>query len=40
MPGESWKSLNEFGDYCLLKNRALVGRKEVKFTKEVKDGAV
>ncbi|KII93600.1 glycosyltransferase family 22 protein [Plicaturopsis crispa FD-325 SS-3] len=28
MPGEKWQSLNEFGDYCLLKNRASVAAKE------------
>jgi len=28
MPGEAWQSMNQFGDYCLLKNKALVGEKE------------
>ncbi|KAJ7847854.1 glycosyltransferase family 22 protein [Mycena leptocephala] len=29
LPGEAWQSLNEFGDYCLLKNMDSVARKEV-----------
>ncbi|KAJ3504710.1 hypothetical protein NLJ89_g7791 [Agrocybe chaxingu] len=28
LPGEAWQSRNEFGDYCLLKNRERVGGKE------------
>ncbi|KAF8215850.1 glycosyltransferase family 22 protein [Mycena galopus ATCC 62051] len=28
LPGEAWQSLNEFGDYCLLKNKDLVAKKE------------
>lgn len=28
MPGERWRSLNEFGDYCLLKNKRNMERKE------------
>ncbi|EGN93107.1 glycosyltransferase family 22 protein [Serpula lacrymans var. lacrymans S7.3] len=28
MPGETWRNLNQYGDYCLLKNKALVGAKE------------
>ncbi|KAG6814143.1 hypothetical protein H0H92_002138 [Tricholoma furcatifolium] len=28
-PGEAWQNNNEFGDYCLLKNKALVTKKEV-----------
>jgi len=27
MPGEAWQRLNEFGDYCLLRNRLLVEDK-------------
>ncbi|KAF7968131.1 hypothetical protein HWV62_31803 [Athelia sp. TMB] len=30
MPGEKWQSLNEFGDYCLLKNKRSVARKEAQ----------
>ncbi|KAK7063943.1 mannosyltransferase [Favolaschia claudopus] len=30
LPGEAWQSLNEFGDYCLLKNKDLVNRKETR----------
>ncbi|KAF9015664.1 glycosyltransferase family 22 protein [Cyathus striatus] len=29
LPGSRWQQLNEFGDYCLLKNRGLVRRKEI-----------
>lgn len=36
MPGEAWQSQNEFGDYCLLKNNALVGKKEKEFTRHAK----
>ncbi|KAF9535593.1 glycosyltransferase family 22 protein [Crepidotus variabilis] len=28
VPGQKWRSLNEFGDYCLLKNKKLVAEKE------------
>ncbi|KAJ7103211.1 glycosyltransferase family 22 protein, partial [Mycena belliarum] len=28
LPGQTWQSLNEFGDYCLLKNRDLVAKKK------------
>ncbi|KAF7436487.1 mannosyltransferase [Pleurotus ostreatus] len=28
MPGEKWQSMNEFGDYCLLRNRERVRQKE------------
>ncbi|KAJ7170207.1 glycosyltransferase family 22 protein [Mycena filopes] len=28
LPGQTWQSLNEFGDYCLLKNRDSVAKKE------------
>ncbi|KAF8167320.1 glycosyltransferase family 22 protein [Crassisporium funariophilum] len=30
LPGEIWRSKNEFGDYCLLKNRKRVEEKEVE----------
>ncbi|KAJ7204337.1 glycosyltransferase family 22 protein [Mycena pura] len=33
LPGDAWQSLNEFGDYCLLRNRDLVGRKEAAVIK-------
>ncbi|KDQ63225.1 glycosyltransferase family 22 protein [Jaapia argillacea MUCL 33604] len=29
-PGKEWRALNSFGDYCLLKNRPLVTKKEVE----------
>ncbi|KAJ7610801.1 glycosyltransferase family 22 protein [Roridomyces roridus] len=32
-PGQAWQELNEFGDYCLLKNRGLVGQKEARMRK-------
>ena len=28
MPGGGWQSHNMYGDYCLLKNKALVDAKE------------
>ncbi|KAL0951587.1 hypothetical protein HGRIS_008268 [Hohenbuehelia grisea] len=28
MPGEGWQELNEFGDYCLLRNKERVVKKE------------
>jgi len=33
LPGQAWQSLNEFGDYCLLKNRDLVANKEARIKK-------
>ncbi|KAG6841767.1 hypothetical protein C0991_007096 [Blastosporella zonata] len=30
VPGEAWQSNNEFGDYCLLRNKALVTKKETE----------
>ena len=30
MPGEVWRNSNEFGDYCLLKNKALLEAKETE----------
>lgn len=33
MPGQTWSQMNEYGDYCLLKNKALVDRKEKVMTK-------
>jgi len=39
MPGEVWQSLNEFGDYCLLKNKALVRAKEVEVASRIQDGS-
>ncbi|EMD41849.1 glycosyltransferase family 22 protein [Gelatoporia subvermispora B] len=32
MPGSLWQQTNEFGDYCLLKNKANVERKEQMMT--------
>lgn len=37
MPGEVWQSLNEFGDYCLLKNKALVRAKEVEVARRIQE---
>ncbi|KAJ6469635.1 glycosyltransferase family 22 protein [Mycena vitilis] len=36
LPGEAWQSLNEFGDYCLLRNRDLVAKKEAVVKKNNK----
>ncbi|TFK30934.1 asparagine-linked glycosylation 9 protein isoform a [Coprinopsis marcescibilis] len=36
LPGESWQKGNEFGDYCLLKNKALVLSKEIEISNRQK----
>lgn len=36
LPGKTWQSLNEFGDYCLLKNRKRVGEKERQVVRRAK----
>ena len=30
MPGERWQSLNSFGEFCLLKNKETMDRKEMQ----------
>ncbi|KIJ66247.1 glycosyltransferase family 22 protein [Hydnomerulius pinastri MD-312] len=37
VPGNWWQSRNEFGDYCLLKNRERVGSKEHDFDARAQD---
>jgi len=37
-PGALWQTHNEFGDYCLLKNKASVGRKTEKIAQRAADG--
>jgi alpha-1,2-mannosyltransferase len=32
MPGDAWQDQNEFGDYCLLKNKKLIAQKEVLYS--------
>ena len=32
MPGARWQEMNEYGDYCLLKHRANMERKEKALT--------
>ena len=32
MPGSRWQQLNNFGEICLLKNRAMVEEKERRLT--------
>lgn len=39
VPGEVWQSSNEFGDYCLLKNKALVRAKEIDVTRRIQEGS-
>ncbi|RDB28713.1 Alpha-1,2-mannosyltransferase ALG9 [Hypsizygus marmoreus] len=39
-PGEAWQSRNEFGDYCLLKNKRLVGKKESDVAQLVSQGSL
>lgn len=38
LPGSWWQDKNEFGDYCLLKNREKVYRKEVEVASLVQEG--
>jgi alpha-1,2-mannosyltransferase len=40
LPGESWQAQNEFGDYCLLKNKALVKSKQEKVAQLVREGKI
>lgn len=40
VPGKTWQSNNEFGDYCFLKNKALVGEKEIEVARRVTDGSL
>src|ERR1700733_1198214 len=35
MPGEAWQSLNEYGDYCLLRNKARISKKEKQVLKSM-----
>ncbi|KAG6837656.1 hypothetical protein H0H93_004932 [Arthromyces matolae] len=37
-PGEVWQKENEFGDYCLLKNRGRVTQKEIQVKSRVSQG--
>jgi alpha-1,2-mannosyltransferase len=37
-PGSWWQGKNAFGDYCLLKNREKVHRKEVEVASRVQEG--
>ncbi|EPQ60356.1 hypothetical protein GLOTRDRAFT_135064 [Gloeophyllum trabeum ATCC 11539] len=38
-PGEKWRSQNSFGDYCLLRNKYSVRRKEQEMLKAAQAGA-
>ncbi|KAG1757203.1 glycosyltransferase family 22 protein [Suillus lakei] len=38
LPGSWWQNKNEFGDYCLLKNREKVHKKEVEVAARVQEG--
>ncbi|KAG0707441.1 glycosyltransferase family 22 protein [Suillus ampliporus] len=38
IPGSWWQNENEFGDYCLLKNREKVHKKEVEVAGRVRQG--
>jgi alpha-1,2-mannosyltransferase len=38
LPGEAWQAQNEFGDYCLLKNKALVNSKQDKVRSLIREG--
>lgn len=38
LPGSWWQDKNEFGDYCLLKNREKVYMKEVEVASLVQEG--
>ncbi|KAG6817957.1 hypothetical protein H0H87_012425 [Tephrocybe sp. NHM501043] len=39
-PGEAWQSNNQFGDYCLLRNKARVTQKEVEVKALVSRGDI
>lgn len=40
LPGELWQAENEFGDYCLLKNKALVQAKQDKVKLLLIEGSI
>lgn len=40
LPGQAWQRYNEFGDYCLLKNKALVAAKEVDVAQSIRQGDI
>ncbi|KAF5385061.1 hypothetical protein D9615_001258 [Tricholomella constricta] len=40
IPGEAWQRNNEFGDYCLLRNKALVDKKEADVKSRVAQGDI
>jgi len=40
LPGETWQLQNEFGDYCVLKNRALLKSKQEKVKQLVLAGEI
>jgi alpha-1,2-mannosyltransferase len=35
LPGKTWQSHNEFGDFCLLKNRKRVEQKEIEVARRI-----
>ena len=35
MLGDRWQGQNEFGDYCLLKNKESIARKEAMLSKKI-----
>ena len=35
LPGKRWQSQNEFGDFCLLKNRKRIEQKEIEVARRV-----
>lgn len=35
LPGKDWASANSYGDYCLLRNTALVDKKIARVKAEV-----
>ncbi|KAF9454158.1 glycosyltransferase family 22 protein, partial [Macrolepiota fuliginosa MF-IS2] len=37
LPGEAWQAQNEFGDYCLLKNKVLLKSKQEKVRRLVRE---
>jgi len=40
LPGETWQLQNEFGDYCVLKNKALLEIKQQKVKQFVLAGEI
>ncbi|KAG6879482.1 hypothetical protein C0992_002205 [Termitomyces sp. T32_za158] len=40
VPGQAWQKSNEFGDYCLLRNKELVNKKEIAVKGRLSQGEI